>query len=123
MATKKYDAIIIGGGFYGLSISVYLTQVIGLKNVLVIEKDKDYMQRASYNNQARIHNGYHYPRSLLTGIRSRINLPIFVNDYPEAVVSDFDKFYAVAKAFSKSICKTILFIFEENWVRNRTGIR
>ncbi len=98
---KKYEVVIIGGGFYGLSIAIYLTKYLGLKKVLVIEKDSDYMQRASYNNQARIHNGYHYPRSLLTGIRSRINLPIFVQDYPEAVVSNFDKYYAVAKAFSK----------------------
>ena len=100
-----YDAVIIGGGFYGLSIAIYLTKHLGLKKVLVIEKDNDYMQRASYNNQARIHNGYHYPRSLLTGIRSRINLPIFVQDYPEAVVSNFDKYYAVARAFSKVSAK------------------
>jgi L-2-hydroxyglutarate oxidase LhgO len=103
--SDKYEAVIIGGGFYGLSIAIYLTKNLGLKKVLVIEKDNDYMQRASYNNQARIHNGYHYPRSLLTGIRSRINLPIFVQDYPEAVVSDFDKYYAVARAFSKVSAK------------------
>jgi glycine/D-amino acid oxidase-like deaminating enzyme len=109
---KVYDAIIIGGGFYGLSISIYLTQVLGLKKVLVVEKDQDYMQRASYNNQARIHNGYHYPRSLLTGIRSRINLPIFVEDYPEAVVNNFDKYYAVARMFSKISAKQF-YIFSE----------
>lgn len=105
MGKRKYDVVIIGGGFYGLSIAIYLSEILKIKNILVIEKENDYMQRASYNNQARIHNGYHYPRSLLTGIRSRINLPIFVKDYPEAVVNDFDKYYAVAKSFSKVSAK------------------
>lgn len=105
MTALNYGAIIIGGGFYGLSIANYLTNNLGLSKVMVVEKDNDFMQRASYNNQARIHNGYHYPRSLLTGIRSRINLPIFVEDYPDAVVKDFDKYYAVAKDFSKVSAK------------------
>jgi glycine/D-amino acid oxidase-like deaminating enzyme len=110
--SRPYDAIIIGGGFYGISIAIYLTKNLSLGKVLVIEKDNDYMQRASYNNQARIHNGYHYPRSLLTGIRSRINLPVFVEDYPEAVVNDFEKYYAVAKAFSKVSSKQF-YLFSE----------
>ena len=102
---KKYNAVVVGGGFYGLCIAIYLSENLHVKNILVVEKNNDYMQRASYNNQARIHNGYHYPRSLLTGIRSRINLPIFVEEYPEAVVMGFDKYYAVAKAFSKITAK------------------
>lgn len=93
----KYDVIIIGGGFYGLSIAAYLSDFIGLKNILVLEKENDFMLRASYNNQARIHNGYHYPRSLLTGLRSRVNFPIFVKEYSEAVVDSFDKYYAIAR--------------------------
>lgn len=102
MITKKdYDVIIIGGGFYGLSIAIYLAEKLKVRNVLVLEKDKDYLQRASYNNQARVHNGYHYPRSLLTGVRSRINFPGFVQDYSEAVCSNFEKYYAIAKNFSK----------------------
>lgn len=59
------------------------------------------MARASYTNQARVHNGYHYPRSVLTALRSRVNFPTFVEEYGEAVVSNFDKYYAIAKNLSK----------------------
>lgn len=112
MKNTKYDVVIVGGGFYGLSIAVYLSEIIGLKHILVIEKEVDYLQRASYNNQARIHNGYHYPRSLLTGIRSRINFPIFCEDYPEAVVNSFDKYFAVAKTFSR-VTANQFYLFSE----------
>src|ERR1035441_3953599 len=98
---KIYDSVIIGGGFFGLSIANYLRTQLDQKNVLVLEKETDFMQRASYNNQARVHGGYHYPRSLLTGLRSQVNFPRFTKDYERAIVSDFDKYYAVARNFSK----------------------
>jgi glycine/D-amino acid oxidase-like deaminating enzyme len=99
--SKQYDAIIIGGGFFGLNVAGYLKEKLGQKKVLVLEKESDVMQRASYNNQARVHNGYHYPRSLLTALRSRVNFPVFASNYEQAVVDDFDNYYAVARTFSK----------------------
>jgi len=53
------------------------------------------MARASYNNQARIHNVYHYPRSVLTALRSRQSFPRFIKDFSQCVCDDFDKFYMV----------------------------
>lgn len=100
-----YDAIIIGGGFYGCSIAIYLSQVRGFKNILIIEQEAQIMQRASYTNQARIHNGYHYPRSFTTAYRSRINLPRFIKQWPEAVVDDFEKLYAIPRTGSKVTSK------------------
>ncbi|HEY7774372.1 MAG TPA: FAD-dependent oxidoreductase, partial [Marinagarivorans sp.] len=104
----KYDAIIIGGGFYGCSIAIYLAQKKRFKNILVIEQEPKIMQRASYTNQARIHNGYHYPRSFTTAYRSRINLPRFVKYWPDAVVNDFDKLYAIPRTGSKVTSKQFL---------------
>lgn len=94
-----YDAVIIGGGFFGCSIAVHFAEQG--KKVLLLEKEDDLLQHASYNNQARVHNGYHYPRSVLTALRSRVNFPQFVADYAECIDSDFDKYYAVSSAFSK----------------------
>lgn len=96
-----YDTVIIGGGFYGLRIAQYLAEELDQNSILVLEKESDIMQRASYNNQARIHNGYHYPRSILTALRSRVNLPVFYKEYEPAVVKDFIKYYGVATQFSK----------------------
>ncbi|MDO9012242.1 MAG: FAD-dependent oxidoreductase [Gallionella sp.] len=96
-----YDAIVIGGGFYGAAIAIYLKTQRGFTNVLLIEREPDLLLRASYNNQARVHNGYHYPRSFTTAFRSRVNLPQFVQDHPQAVKKDFTKLYAIARRNSK----------------------
>lgn len=96
-----YDAIVLGGGFYGTAIAIYLKTQRGFSNVLLVEREHDLLLRASYNNQARIHNGYHYPRSFTTAFRSRINFPNFVRDYSQAVKSDFAKIYAIARRNSK----------------------
>ena len=95
------DALIIGGGFYGAAIAVYLARQRGLRRIVLIEREAALMQRASYNNQARVHNGYHYPRSFTTAYRSRINLPRFVRDWPDIIKQDFTKLYAIARRNSK----------------------
>lgn len=95
------DALVIGGGFFGVSIACYLKEQRKLDNVCLIEREPGLLSRASFNNQARIHNGYHYPRSFVTAYRSRVNLPKFVTDFPFAVEKDFTKLYAIARRGSK----------------------
>jgi glycine/D-amino acid oxidase-like deaminating enzyme len=102
---SMYDAIIIGGGFYGASIAIYLKTKRGFENVLLVERESNLLLRASYNNQARVHNGYHYPRSFTTAFRSRVNLPQFIQDYPQTVKRDFTKLYAIARRNSKVSAK------------------
>ncbi len=101
----NHDAIIIGGGFYGAAIAIYLAKQRGFKRVVLIEREAGLLRRASYNNQARVHNGYHYPRSFTTAYRSRVNLPKFVRDWPAAVTQDFTKLYAIARRNSKVTAK------------------
>lgn len=100
-----YDAIVIGGGFYGTAIACELATRRGLGRVALVEREPALLTRASYHNQARIHNGYHYPRSFTTAYRSRINLPYFVRDYPDAVRRDFTKLYAIARRNSNVTAK------------------
>lgn len=69
--------------------------------VTLAEKENDFMQRASYVNQARVHNGYHYPRSILTGLRSRISFPRFCKDFSPCIDSSFEKYYMIPKQLSK----------------------
>lgn len=101
----KLDAIIIGGGFYGTAIAIYLAKYRGFKHIVLLERENGLLKRASYNNQARVHNGYHYPRSFTTAYRSRINLPKFLRDWPNAVKRDFTKLYAIARQSSKVTAK------------------
>ncbi|KAB0565138.1 FAD-binding oxidoreductase [Pseudomonas palleroniana] len=101
MTHLHQDAVIIGGGFYGAAIAVYLVKQKGFKHVVLIEREAALLTRASYNNQARVHNGYHYPRSFTTAYRSRINFPKFVRDWPQAINQDFTKLYAISRRNSK----------------------
>lgn len=96
-ACESADAVVLGGGFYGAVIAVFLAQKLGRQSkVVLLEQEAALLRRASYNNQARVHNGYHYPRSFTTAFRSRVNLPRFLRDWPQAVKRDFTKLYAIA---------------------------
>lgn len=95
----RYDAVVVGGGFYGLSVALALRRHVA--RVLVLEKGDELLGRASFVNQARVHNGYHYPRSLLTAMRARASYQRFVADFPECIDDRFDKYYAVARRMSK----------------------
>ncbi len=97
----EYDHIIIGGGVFGCYLALKVAELDPGSDVVLLEREGDLLQRASYNNQARIHHGYHYPRSLVTGLRSRVNFRRFIAQFPECVVADFDKLYAIASSRSK----------------------
>lgn len=91
---ERTAAVVIGGGFYGCMLAAHL-RASGCR-VVLCEKHEDLLTRASYSNQARVHNGYHYPRSLLTGLRSRVNLPRFVAEFGDCIDTSFEKVYAIA---------------------------
>lgn len=93
-----YDKIIIGAGLYGLYAALYC----GRKGerVLVLEKEDAAFCRATYINQARVHLGYHYPRSLSTAISTIRYFDRFVGDFPECIRKDFRQVYATSRRFS-----------------------
>ena len=90
---------IIGGGFFGMYIAEFFAKQG--HNVQLFEKESGFMSRASFNNQARVHNGYHYPRSILTALRSRISFPRFVDEFRDCVDSDFEKYYLISSKLGK----------------------
>lgn len=63
-----FDKIIIGAGLYGLYAADFCAK--RGERVLVLEYDAQPFMRATYINQARVHMGYHYPRSYATAIKS-----------------------------------------------------
>ena len=94
-----FEAVVIGGGFYGCCLAIFLSEYY--PEVALLEKGSDLLTRASYVNQARVHGGYHYPRSFLTALRSLINLPRFCLDFRECIEDRFEKVYAIARDLSK----------------------
>ena len=95
---KKYDKIIIGAGIYGLYSAIKCGQ--SGQTVLVLEYDDAPFRRASYVNQARVHNGYHYPRSLSTAKKSANYYHRFHEDFGFAIHNQFDQVYATSEQFS-----------------------
>ena len=90
------DAVVIGGGFYGCETALELKR-LGFGRVIVAEREPGLLRRASFVNQARVHNGYHYPRAFATALKSRENFERFVSDYSYAVMHDLEKYYAIAR--------------------------
>lgn len=99
MLLTKVPIVVIGGGFYGCSIAAYLANQGA--DVVLLEQASDLLTRASYHNQARLHGGYHYPRSFSTAYRSRLNFMRFLRDFRPAIVDQFTKLYAIAHVGSK----------------------
>ena len=62
------DKIIIGAGIYGLYAALFCAKKG--QSVVVLEQEAAPFMRATYVNQARVHMGYHYPRSLSTAVKS-----------------------------------------------------
>ena len=96
--SSSYGAVVIGGGFYGARLALTLRRR-GLR-VLLVEREATLLARASTRNQARVHNGYHYPRSILTSLRSRLNYRRFLDEYRDCVHAA-THYYAVARGMSK----------------------
>jgi glycine/D-amino acid oxidase-like deaminating enzyme len=96
----SYQFVVIGGGFFGCAVALHLRRR-GFEHVALIEREPQLLARSSYRNQARVHNGCHYPRSYLTASRSRINMPRFCREYGPAVRKDFTMLYAIAAERSR----------------------
>lgn len=102
---ESADAVVIGAGFYGVSIALYLARTQRIQRVIIVDRESQIMSRASKNNQARVHGGYHYPRNFRTANRTRQNFPKFVLDFSEAIDNSFTKLYAIASRNSKVTAK------------------
>lgn len=94
----EYDKIVIGAGLYGMYAALYCAKK-GEK-VLVLEYDDAPFKRATYINQARVHMGYHYPRSLSTAVKSAGYFKRFVEEFGFCIHSSFQQIYATSSRFS-----------------------
>ncbi len=91
--TQTYDFAIIGGGIFGIYAAIYLAEH-GLQ-VALIEKEQQLLQKASIVNQARLHGGYHYPRSVATARMSDENKARFTQDHQAFINFQFEKYYGI----------------------------
>jgi glycine/D-amino acid oxidase-like deaminating enzyme len=91
----SFDYAVIGAGFFGTRLALLLGQ--GGARVVVLEREHDICTRASYTNQARVHNGYHYPRSHSTALGSHRNYERFMREMAGCIDDGFEHVYAIAR--------------------------
>lgn len=94
----QYDRIIIGAGLYGLYSAFFCAK--REESVLVLEYDDNAFKRATFIDQARVHMGYHYPRSYSTAIKSAGYFDRFNKDFAFCILNKFDQVYATSSEFS-----------------------
>lgn len=112
---QKYDKIIIGAGLYGMYSADFCAQ--RGQHVLVLEYDDAPFKRATYINQARVHMGYHYPRSLTTALKSAGYFRRFVEDFGFCIHDRFDQIYATSDRFSWTNAEQFRSFCEEAKIR------
>jgi len=92
---QHYDYAVIGGGIFGCYAALFLAGRGA--SVVLIEKEQFLFRKASLVNQARLHSGYHYPRSLATAAMSDEHKERFTADHRAFVHASFEKYYAIDK--------------------------
>lgn len=91
---KYFDFIVLGGGIYGLYASFLLAGKD--YSVALVEFDNEIFRRASHINQARVHKGYHYLRSVSTARQSAKYFTRFCEEFKGAINTRFKKIYAIS---------------------------
>ena len=91
---ENFDFTIFGGGIFGL----YAANLLGRKGlkVCVVESNEYVFGRASSINQTRVHQGYHYPRSLAPAKLSTRYFNRFVRDFEPAINRSFKQIYSIS---------------------------
>lgn len=89
------DQVVLGAGLFGL-YGAYLATGAGHRTA-IIDPETTPLSRASFGNQARIHLGYHYPRSIGTALQSIAYRDRFTRDFAACVNNRFAKVYAIAR--------------------------
>lgn len=101
---KDKKIIIIGAGWYGCHIGLYLKRK-GY-NIKIFDKENDIFQGSSGYNQFRLHSGFHYPRSAETINEIKINYVRFAKYYKKFIHFPKINIYCIAKKKSLIDSKT-----------------
>jgi FAD dependent oxidoreductase len=91
--SNTYDAVVIGAGIFGCYAALHLARQG--KQVLLLESEARPFRKASLVNQARLHGGYHYPRSLVTAAMSDEHKARFTEEHRDFVLFSYEKYYAI----------------------------
>lgn len=83
---------IIGGGWVGCHLAMKLKDD---HTVTLFERNSKLFQETSYNNQNRLHQGYHYARNAKTRELCENTFDRFISEYPLLVENVYNNAYAI----------------------------
>ena len=86
---------IIGGGFYGIMASLEAAANKYVDEVTIFEKNDSLMLAAGKYNQARLHLGFHYPRSEETIRQTKSGFVSYQKRFPNATQSINKNIYLI----------------------------
>ena len=105
---------IVGGGIFGTTIAIeFASQGY---NVVLHERHKGILEEASSINQYRVHEGYHYPRSVDTALECKSSSSSFIRYYRQSMVHNaigIKHYYAIASQFSKTTSEQYISFMKE----------
>lgn len=101
---------IIGGGWVGCHLAIKL---IKEHNVTIFERNNSLFNETSYNNQNRLHIGYHYARNSKTRNLCKDTFSKFESEYNFLTTEIPNNFYCVPNKKSLVDFETYLKIFDD----------
>lgn len=87
---------VVGGGWMGCHLSSILIEQEGL-HVELVEKNREIFCEASANNQNRLHQGFHYPRSYKTRNLCQRTFDRFLHRYGHLTSKVEPNYYIIAQ--------------------------
>tara|TARA_Y100000768_G_C23970553_1_gene680288 strand:- start:542 stop:1579 length:1038 start_codon:yes stop_codon:yes gene_type:complete len=85
---------IVGAGFYGCYFAKHLSKK---HKVYVFEKNSRLIMEAGYNNQYRLHQGFHYPRSQKTIQQTKEGYIKFIKEFKKYIYFPKHNYYCIHK--------------------------
>jgi hypothetical protein len=115
---SKQHIAVVGCGIFGALCALRLHEAGFV--VTVFERNSSPLQGASYNNQNRLHLGFHYPRDLATAEQCIRGFERFMAEFSPCINSSFANGYFIAKQGSfttpddyRSFCNKLGVFYKE----------
>ena len=109
---------IIGAGFYGVMAAVEAAKRSEVKQVIIFDKADGILNSAGKYNQARLHLGFHYPRSKETIMQSKTGYSYYRDRFP-SVAKDIEKNIYIIRDDGHVTCREYLDMMDSSELRYR----
>lgn len=101
----------LGGGIFGTLASLEILKRFPKCKVILLEAGNTLFSNSTTKNQARIHNGLHYPRSIETAHEANTSYETFLKRFPGSV-REIHQYYGITSRGSKTSPEDFLKVAE-----------